>query len=183
MTTTPAGVAPWTRAVGIADYGGNAAKTDYLGIGVVNPKTDISAAQLLRLTNDLAAVVRGAPFCTITFVCPASPSTDNPTVTAVTGMIWNYSGAGYPGGTPPTGYPAVVRIANGHWRVSFASSYTDSYGVSGAVSVRSVMPTVSGSAYAANYTLVSATVVSAYVINRSDGLAVTDAVTPTLAIW
>ncbi len=175
MTTTPAGVAPWVRSVGIADYGGNAEKTDYLGIGVVNPKTDVSAAQFLRLTNDLAAAVRTAELCTIMFTCRDSGTPDDPLVTYVGGMVWLYSSSGgYDGGAPPSGYPGVTRVSDGRVRVVFASSYTDSYGVSGSVVIHGAVPGAVAAGIAANPVKQSALVWDVALVTRATGAAVQD---------
>ena len=148
--TTPTGTPAWERTTSVADYGGDASKTDYLGIGNVNPKTDVSAAQFLRMVSDLSAAVRASPLCTITFTCRDTVP-DDPLVTSVTGMIWSYQGSGYDGGTPPTGYPSVFRIGDGHVRIAFAATYADDFGVSGSLDIRGAVPAALSISYAASY--------------------------------
>ncbi len=146
--TTPTGSPPWLRTTSYVDYGGDANKTDYLGIGIINPKTDVSAAQLQRMANDLAACARAVPACTIAYTCNDT-AVGHPTVTLCRGMAWNYAGAGYTGDRPPTGYPTVTRAADGDNTITFDSTYTDSYGVSGAFAINAAAPSV---ASIGNYT-------------------------------
>lgn len=171
--TTPTGSPPWLRTQSITDYGGDANKTDYLGIGVVNPKTDVSAAQLLRHINDVSAIGRVSPFCRIEFETndQETPAAD-PTVLSAIGMKFTYSGPGYAGGSPPTGYPTVTRIADGQVRVTFASSYTDEFGVSGnfEIGAHDASATTDQSV-ASNSSKVSATVVDVNSIAKATGIA------------
>ena len=126
--TTPAGNPPWARSTGYADYGGHASKRNYQGQPCINSRTDIGAEHLMRLASDLAAVTRMSNFCEITFTMASG--TTAPIVTACRLMTAVYTGSGYTGDSPPTGFPTVTGIANGQARIAFSSSYTDDYGES-----------------------------------------------------
>lgn len=181
MTTTPAGSPSWTRTVDVSDYGGDAQKSDYLNIGPVNPRTDVSCAQFLRLVADMASATRAMPLCTIEFTCRDTLTTD-PLITSVTGQIWSYSGSGFDGGSPPTGYPTVTRIGDGHVRVTFASSYSDDFGVSGDIAVRAAIPSSASTTYGAAHDVISSTVVDVWLANHTTGAAAVDG-SGSVTIW
>jgi len=182
MTTTPAGSPPWVRTTAIVDYGGDANKKDYLDIGIINPKTDVSAAQLQRLANDVAAISRTTNAVTIGWTCnDTAPAV--PTVTMVKGMAWNYTGAGYAGDTPPTGYPSAARNGNGDVTFTFASSYTDSYGVSGAFAIHAAAPSATSYGnYLCGYAIPTTTTIRLVITVANTGAATLDK-SGTCAIW
>lgn len=140
MTTTPAGRPAWERANDHSAYGGHTEKRNYQNLPIVNPRTDVGAEHIARMAADLAAVQRVAPFARVTFTGADSTNT-HPTVSAVEMMTGVYSGAPYTGNTPPTGFPSVSRVADGQYRVTLATSYTDPYGVAGTLSLTAAMPT------------------------------------------
>lgn len=172
MTTTPAGTAPWTRTVSIADYGGDAQKSDYLGIGVINPKTDVAASQFLRLVSDLSSCVRTLPLCTLTITGRGGAL--HPLVTSVLGMAWNYDGAGYSGDSPPAGYPSVTGTSTA-WTITFAAAYSDEFGVSGAIALRGIAAASNTAGAYANGTVSSDTVAAVIVSAATDSA--------TIEIW
>lgn len=144
MTTTPNGVPSWVRSVGFEDYGGHANLQNYQGQGVVNPRTDVGAEALARMTSDLAAVVRTLPFAVFTVLCnDTSPAA--PTVIAAF-MQTGVATVSYAGDAPPTGFPAFARVSAGKITATFASSYTDPYGVSGAFGITHAEATLHGTA-------------------------------------
>lgn len=182
MPTIPTGSAPWLRTQSFVDYGGDANKTDYLGIGIINPKTDVSAAQLQRLANDIAAIGRSTPLVTIGWTCnDTAPAV--PTITLCRGMAWNYDGAGYAGDTPPTGYPSAARNGDGDITITFASSYTDSYGVSGALALHGAAPSATSYGnYICDYSLPTSLTIRLVIYVANSGAATTDK-SGSVMIW
>lgn len=129
MTVIPTGHPLWTRAAGHVNYGGNENKRNHLSQGVVDPETDVSAQQLARLATDLASIARVAPFGYMVVQCNDS-SPQAPQV--VLANMANNVSTGYEGDAAPTGFPTLARVSNGRFSVTFASTYADDYGVSGA---------------------------------------------------
>jgi len=126
MTITPTGLPAWTRTAAHTDYGGHTSKTNYMGGGVINAKTDVGAEQVCRMAADVAALVRVAPFAVLTIQFNDTPAAD-PTIlyaNLMTGVTANYEGD-----NPPSGFPSASRAADGVCLLSFDSSYSDDYGV------------------------------------------------------
>jgi hypothetical protein len=132
MTITPSGLPAWQRANDFTVYGGHADKHDYQNVPSINPKTDVSAAAMCRLAADVAAVHRTATFAAI-YAVPADPA--HPTVSYVR-MMPGICVTPYTGNTPPAGFPTVEYVSTGVYTVTFASSYTDPFGVSGAIDLQ-----------------------------------------------
>ncbi len=134
MPVIPSGDAPWLRTADITTYGGDPLKHNHLGQGSIDALTDVSAEQFSRMTGDLAAIARTAPFLTLTYTCddttPAAPTVN--VASAMTGVRVS----GYAGGSAPPGFPSIARNGNGDVTLTFASSYADSYGVVGAFVVQ-----------------------------------------------
>lgn len=130
MAIVPTGAPAWVRNAEYSTYGGHTSKINYQGQGKVNARTDVDATEFSRMVADLAAVVRTAPFCTITFTARDASVLD-PMVNAVV-MQTGTTAVAYAGNTPPAGFPSVTRVASGHYLISVDSSYLDPYGVSGA---------------------------------------------------
>lgn len=112
-----------------------------MGIGAISALTDVTAAQLCRASADLVALTRTAPFAIITYLCndsvPAAPTIE--TAYMQTGVRTT----SYAGGSPPTGFPSAARVSNGKVTVTFASSYADEYGVTGALTLTYALIAVS----------------------------------------
>lgn len=128
MSTTPAGLPAWSRTADASVYGGHPDKRDYQAQGVVNPQTDISAAQFIRLAADVAGLSRVAPFCVLTVQCndssPAAP-------TVVRAQQMNaVSLSGYEGNSPTGEFPTLTRVGDGQFDVEWSPAVTDDYGVS-----------------------------------------------------
>jgi hypothetical protein len=107
--------------------------------GAIDPRTDVDAAQLNRLTNDLAALVRVAPFAKLLVQCHDT-SPDDPVV------LWCYLQNGvqtgsYNGDAPPTGFPTVTRVSNGSFRVTFAANPIDDFGVAATLDIKAAKGT------------------------------------------
>jgi hypothetical protein len=126
MTTIPSGAPGFTRRIAVIDYGGHPLKRDYQAQGVVNPKTDLAAAQFLRICADAAAAIRMAAFCQLTLQCnDSSPAA--PTVSAIRQMN-KISDVGYEGNAPPYAYfPTIVRLGNGSVRATWPTTQEDDF--------------------------------------------------------
>jgi len=179
--TTPAGNPPWTRTAGIADYGGATDKENYLAKGVVDPRTDVGAAEIMRLASDLAAMTRVAPFCVINYTADDTGTADPDVNWCV--MQTQIDTDGWAAGATPTGFPVLARTGDGVVTITFASSYSDDYSVSGSFTVHAAEGCSNANAsLAVDCELTSATVVTASVYNSAAGTAATDK-TVTVSVW
>jgi hypothetical protein len=125
--TTPTGLPVWARSASFEDYGGHVSKRNHLSQGVIDPETDVGAEHVQRLSADLAAVARVAPFGFFTVQCNDTAVAD-PTVEQAfiaTGVLQ----VSYEGDAPPSGFPTVTRTGDGVFSVQFESSYADDYDV------------------------------------------------------
>lgn len=128
MSSTPAGLPAWTRTAGIEYYGGHVNKANYLGQGSVDPRTDVTAEQIQRLSADLAALVRVAPACVALITCnDTSPAA--PTVHFMS-LMSNVDTDGYAGDSPASGFPALTRTGDGAFTMTFDANLEDDYSVS-----------------------------------------------------
>lgn len=145
MTITPAGSVTWEREASADIYGGHADKEDYQGQGVVNAKTDISAAQFARLCADVAAVSRTAPYSVVTLTCnDTSPAA--PTVNSVMQMDVGSTLVAYAGDSPASGFPTCTRVSDGKVQIVWPSLPADDFGVTGAlVTQHAIAHVISGS--------------------------------------
>lgn len=139
MTITPTGVPAQVRSANIQDYGGHADKRNYQAQGVVNPLTDVDATQFTRITADLAACARVAPFCVITVQCndtaPAAPTVLRALQMGVVAPT------GYAGASPPdANLPTLARDGDGAFTITWPATTTDDYGVSAPVDLLNVFP-------------------------------------------
>jgi hypothetical protein len=106
--------------------------------GVVNGRTDVGAEAFARMAADLEAVVRTADFSSLRVVC-------NDTVPAAPTIFVAYQMNGvreisYAGDAAPAGFPSGTRNGNSDVTLTWASSYTDAYGVSGDVNIKQAFP-------------------------------------------
>jgi hypothetical protein len=131
--TTPTGDPPWARTADSETYGGVVGKHDFQNQGVTNPLTDVSAAQYLRLTNDVAAMAGAAPFATIKVTCNDT-GTAAPTINWIFAMNGNQP-SGYAGGAAPTGFPVGTRNGDGSITLTWPTSISDSYAVASAPAI------------------------------------------------
>lgn len=145
MAITPTGSPAWLRTVAIGHYGGHASKENYLSRGAIDALTDVAAEEFVRMTADLATTVRTAPFAIITYLnndtSPAAPTIER--VLMMTGVNLT----SYAGGSPPSGFPSAARNGTGRVTFTFAASYLDEYGVTGAYVPVSCQVTGHGSAF------------------------------------
>lgn len=169
--TTPTGNPAWTRSVDYSQYGGDPNKQNYQSQGVVNPKTDVGAEGFSRLVSDAAAVVRTAEFCVMQVLCDVGGTA---TTVEHCRMMTGIS-ASYVGSAPPTGFPSITRNGNGDVSITFASAYSDEYGVSGVFAAKEPVASLIGSGGGvAVPELASATVVRVRCFNLS-AVAITGA--------
>ena len=133
MSVTPTGSPAWTRVADHTTYGGDTDKKNYQSQGAVNARTDVTAEQFVRLASDAAMVVQTADLAVL-IITGNDTAANDPTVNSAY-LMTGRDTTGYDGGNPPAGFPSVTRVADGHMRVTFATSLTDDYGVSGIVDI------------------------------------------------
>lgn len=155
---TPTGAPAWTRTTSHTFYGGDVNKTNFLSQGAVDPTTDVVAEELARLAADLEALVRTAPFAVIRYLNnDASPAA--PTIEFVC-MMTGVRLVSYAGDAAPSGFPSAARNGTGDVTFTFASSYSDDYGVSGSFGVSTAEASPNGqTAFFADADIVTATTV------------------------
>jgi len=180
MPIVPDGVPLWVRSVDFAHYGGNTEKANYLSRGAIDALTDVDATQFARLTADAAAIARVSPFCVLTLTCRDSGSLA-PEITYVH-MATGVRLVSYFGDSAPTGFPSAARNGNGDVTVTFASSYSDAYSVTGAFSISHAKVGVIHTAVArAVAQVATSTTVRIRAFDASDA-ALSNA-TMTLSVW
>lgn len=137
MAVIPTGYPYWVRATGFGNYGGNVNKRNHLLQGAIDPETDVTAEQLARLSADMAGVARVAPFATLTITCndtsPAAPTVNMALLATGVNLV------GYAGDSAPSGFPSAARVSDGKFTLTFGSSYSDDYSVSGSFDARAAM--------------------------------------------
>lgn len=181
MSIVPSGSPIWTRTAVHTQYGGDVNKRNLLSVGVVDAQTDVGAEEIARLSADLSALANTSPFAVITYLNnDASPAA--PTILKVYGQIGVITSS-YSGNAPPTGFPSAVRNGNDDVTFTFASSYTDPYGVSGSFAPMGVILGIAGSsARVATYEQPTSTTVRVHVFHSSTGAAGNDD-TVTMTVW
>jgi hypothetical protein len=120
--------------MGIASYGGHASKVNYLGLGKINPLTDVDAGDICRVAGDLTAVGRTAPFLSMTLTAQDT-AVLAPLVHSVQIMSSDAYTVDYTGSSPPSGMPTVTRVSNGVILVTLASTYADDFGAVGTMTI------------------------------------------------
>jgi hypothetical protein len=120
MAIIPSKLPPWIRTADIVDYGGDVDKQNYLGVDVIDPKTDQSAAQFSSLVQDVVASVNTAPFAVVCGTWTGSEIT----LHAYRSMYGN--GAGY---APTITWNGSYTIFTFTWE----TEYEDNYGQSSSV--------------------------------------------------
>ena len=148
--TDPAGYPLWTRTSDYTTYGGDADKRNYQSQGAINPETDITAEQFMRLVEDAAECARTSAFAQMSITC-------NDTSPAAPTVNWARLATGatdtaYEGDAAPTGFPSASRNGTGNITIAFDATYTDAYGVSAAFTPVHILPSpVSPCAYVTWY--------------------------------
>jgi hypothetical protein len=141
---TPNGSPAWTRQASHTDFGGHANKANYASQGVVDPLTDVGAAEICAIARDLTAVARTCDFAELTYTnsdaAPAAPTVHSAYL--MTGVrITSYLAS-----SAPAGFPSGARNTTGDVTFTFSPSYLDDYGVSGAFGIQHAVATVHGAA-------------------------------------
>lgn len=154
----PAGSPAWTRTATPDIYGAVPGLHDLGGVGAVNAKTDITAAEYVRMAADVASAVRAAPlfWMAMRAVLPgvgvASVQVQQCSV------MWDSpSGAYEDGESPPTGSYPTVRWSGPSIEITFPDLLTtiggvkylrapDDFGVYGNCRIESVDVSVGGMA-------------------------------------
>lgn len=127
MTIAPAGFPIWSRATSMQYYGGNTQKRDYVGVGAINAKTDVSAAQFARITADLEEAARMATLCRLVVSVNDGAGTSQVLFASV---AWAQPmTVPYDGALAPAGYP-LIALSSGIMKVGLPASAVDSYGTS-----------------------------------------------------
>lgn len=143
MTIIPSGLPAWTRTASFETYGGHTEKENYLGEGAINAKTDVAAEEFSRMVADAAAMARTAPFMVAMFSC--DDSTPGAPLVEYVAMMTGIQTTWYTGDAPPTGFPLFERVSDGIITITFASTYTDEYGVVGDFTPRIAQASARGS--------------------------------------
>jgi hypothetical protein len=144
---TPAGLPAWTRTADPDTYGGIATKRDLGGIGAVNAKTDVTAAEYIRLAVDVAGAVHGASLFWMRILVDYAGGSAVATVEQCCTQ-WSGPSGWYAGVTPPSGnWPTVATYSLDHdqLEVTFPGLVSgtslvvaDAYGVDGSFNLSSV---------------------------------------------
>lgn len=178
MSTVPAGLPAWSRTADHTVYGGNLNKINYQSRGVINARTDVGADQFVRMVEDLAAVTRVAPFCRLTYT--ADDSTPAAPTVSTCALMTGVATSSYLGSAPPTGFPALARSSTGVTTITFASSYTDAYGIAQSFTPTQIEASLASSTLGAATWAISGNVVTIYANNASG--AVSNAKV-TVSVW
>jgi hypothetical protein len=134
MSVTPTGSPAWARTADHTIYGGNVNKRNFMSEGVLNAETDVGAEDITRMAEDLAAVVRTAPFAAIAYTADDTTPA-NPTVLSVRQMT-GVQTSSYAGASPPTGFPAATRSGDGVTVFTWSATYQDAYGQTAYVNLK-----------------------------------------------
>jgi hypothetical protein len=133
----PSGSPIWSRAASMENYGGHVDKIDYGGIGAVNARTDVTAAQLCRLAEDAASMAMVAQL----FWLEVSRTTGGFDVLRFRSQ-WRTAIASYAGGAPltdPVYEDCVAAIWDSPYlELRIPTSATDRFGVTDAINPRAV---------------------------------------------
>ena len=185
MSILPAGVPAWVRTNDPATYGGQLEKKNYQSQGMVNPRTDVDATQFVRLCEDMAALARTAPLAVLRYTTDDTGMAD-PTVHSCI-MMSGVHAVDYDGGSPPAGFPTVLRNGDGDVTITFTPQLADAYGITADIDLQNVGGSVHGVAGDISPTLLDPDVNTrneAVQIEAFDsaGAALTD-VTVSVELW
>ncbi|HEX5076138.1 MAG TPA: hypothetical protein VFW03_23195 [Gemmatimonadaceae bacterium] len=173
MAIVPTGAPAWVRTTSFTHYGGSTEKENYLSRGAINALTDVAAEEFSRMVADLAAVARTAPFAVMRILCndtsPAAPTVEF--CSLMTGVRLT----SYAGDAAPSGFPSAARVGNGIATVTFASSYVDEYGVSGAFTPKTALAGVHIGAGGTATVVISGQTLTIRSVSAATGLAISNA--------
>lgn len=134
---TPSGRPIWSRTASTLTYGGHPNKRDYGGIGAVNALTDVTAAQLCRLAEDVASLAMVAPLFRLTTHYDYDSGVF--VVTEFHSLWGAHTSTAYNGNGPASGFARVQTTGstgNHGITVTLPSSPPDSFGVTEPVVIR-----------------------------------------------
>jgi hypothetical protein len=127
---TPAGSPPWARAASMQSYGGDVNKKDYGGIGSVNARTDVTAAQFVRMTSDLASL---NPVAQLFWMQITQAPALIITVNRVRSLWGANTDTPYSGASQAVGFPSVTLPETNQLRVVLPTSAIGQFGDSAAI--------------------------------------------------
>lgn len=103
--TVPSGAPAWSRIAVAEHYGAVSGLHDLGNCGAVNAKTDITAAEYLRMATDCVSAVRSSPI----FWASITVNADHSTVVHQCQPMWAPASGPYSGTAPPNGsYPTIT---------------------------------------------------------------------------
>ena len=152
---TPAGLPAWTRTATPDIYGAVPGLHDLGGVGAVNARTDITAAEYARMAADAASAVRVAPLVWIAIQSFAPPVGDAYANVIQCAPQWDVPSGAYVGTAPPNAsYPTVEYNAS-ELTLTWPDLVTtiggleylrvaDAFGVYGTCRITSVVPSTGG---------------------------------------
>ncbi len=157
---TPAADPAWVRNASIESFGATVNMHNLDEVGTVDPNTDYLAEQHASLADNAQAFQKTIPFAVIKLTCndssPAVPTINS--YHALHGVV----------------QPTVARSGTGHFTITWATSYLDSYGVEGATNLTDFTTSVHGSTFAqANAQFTAANVLEVFVFDAA-GSALAD---------
>lgn len=158
---TPAIDPIWVRNASIESFGATVDMHNYADIGTVDPNTDLTAEKYGSLADQSQAMQKTIPFAIVNLTCndasPAAPTIN--TYHALHGVA----------------RPTVARIGTGHFTITWATSYLDSFGQSGATNLTDYTACIHGSVSAlATAQFTSVNVLEVFVFTPSTGSALAD---------
>jgi hypothetical protein len=106
MPIIPTGDPAWLRTADHTVYGGHESKSNFLDRSSLDPLTDVDATQFARLTADMPAAVRTAPFAEMSLNCVDTPSPGAPVLGGYidSGSVVSFGGVALMTGVRPTPY-------------------------------------------------------------------------------
>ena len=134
----PTGNPSWTRTATAASYGAHPGLHDYGNTGAINANTDVTASQYKRLCADLANAAMVAPLATMSIRWTVGPQ-----AVFVSSILAQWADPlfiEYAGSSPPSSVYPTVTISGTTVTISFPGSASDTYGVSGEIVARLVVP-------------------------------------------
>lgn len=153
MTVKPTALPLWGAATDITSYGGNVNKRNLEGQGSINPETDISAQDFSSVADHLKSIAATSGFATIVYT---ADDTDGYAPTINSYRAQHAVGTSFA--------PTATRTGNGVTRLTWASSYQDSYGQLSAFVLKAVTGNVQSTTAAyITYNIIAANIVDVYV--------------------
>lgn len=165
----------WARSSSIESYGGDLDKQDLLGIGPVNPRTDLSASQIASFSSHLVSAVSVAPLAVVNVFSVYNGGTGGVSVT----NFYSQFGSGL------LYAPTVTATSAHNINLIFEPTYQDQYGQDQAINIKSVLATIESSVTiaVAVYSLTNSYTVKVKMVRPSTEAAPLDDLNATIVIW